>query len=239
MDNSVYIMLSRQTALFREMAVRANNVANSATTGFMAEDVLYNPYSVQDGRGKKMDFANDVATFRRTEPGSFKVTGAPLDIAIKGQGYLVVDTPAGQRYTRAGSLQMNGEGQLTTAQGYPVLDIGNQPIVFNPEDKQITIGEAGNISVDGQERARLNVVKFANDLALERVSGTLFKSAQPPESAPEALVQQGMLEGSNVNAVTEITRVIDVSRSTASTGKFIEAMYDLQRRTGRVLTGTS
>lgn len=239
MDNSIYIMLSRQTALFREMTVRATNIANSDTAGFQAQDVLATPFAVPDGKGKKMDFTNDVSTFRRTEQGGFKITGGPLDVAIKGKGYFSIETPLGTRYTRAGNFTIDGEGTLITASGYPVLDTSGQRIQFQQEDDTITIGERGNISVNGQERGVLGVTEFDNEQKLRPVGNTFFRADEAGRASETALIQQGTVETSNVSPVSEITRVISVSRSVNSTAKFIETMYDLQRKAGKALATSS
>lgn len=230
MDNSVYIALSRQLALFRDMEVTATNVANANTTGYQAAHVLFNSYLVDDGKQKNMAFANDIATYRDISQGSFQSTGNSLDMAISGPGYFMVETPLGERYTRAGNFQIDGNGELVSTEGYPVLDSNRQRIAFTPEDGQVTVGEVGNISVNGEERATLAVVQFDNPQLLERVGDRLFTTDAEPTPSPTSRVLQGTLEGSNVQGVMELTHVIDVSRGVASTAKFIETMYDLERK---------
>lgn len=168
-----------------------------------------------------------------------KHTGNPLDVAIAGPGYFVVQTPLGERYTRAGNFQIDAEGTLVTNEGNPVLDQGGQPITFEPEDRDIRIGEAGNIMVDGAERATLGVVEFSNPQVLERMNSTLFRSDAEPASAETSRVLHGVLEGSNVQPVMELTRMIQVSRAVASTSKFIEVNYDLQRKASNTLAQPS
>src|SRR4051812_9350277 len=107
MDNNIYIMLSRQMTLFRDMDVTANNIANTNTTGYSAEHILFSSYLTKDvnrGDRNSMAFAHDVSTYRDTESGPMKVTGNDLDMAIQGDGYFTVETPLGTRYTRAGNF---------------------------------------------------------------------------------------------------------------------------------------
>lgn len=230
MDNGIYIALSRQMGLFREMDVTANNIANADTTGYTAEKMMFEDYLVKGGEGPKLAFVNDVASYRDTREGAMKVTGNPLDVAIQGPGYFMVQTPLGERYTRAGNFQIDVDGTLVTPDGYPVLDDAGQPIIFAPEDQEITIGEAGNLKVNGEERGNLGVVEFDNPQMLERLNSTLFRSDIPGNPPAESRVLHGVLEGSNVQPVLELTRMIQVSRSVGSTQKLIESQYELQRK---------
>ena len=87
--------------------------------------------------------------------GAAEPTKNPLDVAIDGKGFLVVQTPGGERYTRDGGLQINSQGQLVTAAGNPVLGTSG-PIVFQPTDKEISIAADGSVSVlEGNSRHRL------------------------------------------------------------------------------------
>jgi flagellar basal-body rod protein FlgF len=238
MDNAIYIALSRQVALFRDMAVTANNIANVNTTGYTGETMMFTDYLVDDGNRHKMAFAHDIATYRDTRPGPIQSTGNPLDMAIVGNAYFQVQTPQGVRYTKAGNFQMDGQGMMMTAEGYPVLDAAGQPVIFPEETTDIEVGESGAVKVNGEELTQLGVVSFPNEQVLERLAGSLFKAdgqAQPAVEE-EYKIAQGVLEGSNVNAVIEMTKMIETSRGVSSTAKFIEVMYDLQRRTSNILT---
>lgn len=233
MDNSIYITLSRQLALFRDMDVTSNNIANTNTTGFNAEHMLFNAYLTKDVSQRKenpMAFDYDIATYRDITGGPIHATGNQLDLAIQGNGFFSVDTPLGKRYTRAGNFQVDGNGTLVTAEGNAVFDTNGQRITFPPEAENIKIGEAGNVSVNGEEFTNIAIYQFENPQLLERLNGALFRSEIDPQIATQAKVVQGALEGSNVQSVVELTHMIDVSRSVASTAKFIETMYDMQRK---------
>src|SRR5690606_27773255 len=113
---------------------------------------------------------------------------------------------------------------------HPVLNEGGQPIVFEPEDDKITIGEAGDMVINGEQRDRLGVMEFANPQMLERVGQTMFKSDVPGQPPLESRVLHGVLEGSNVKPVAELTHMISVSRGVGSTAKLIDAQYELGRK---------
>jgi len=233
MDNSIYITLTRELALFRDMDITANNIANTNTTGYSSEHLLFNTYVTKDinqGNQNPMAFATDIASYRDTTGGSLTVTNNDLDVAIQGDGYFIVDTPLGQRYTRAGNFQIDGTGTLTTPEGYPVEDNSGQHIVLPENTKTIQIGGAGNLKVNGEDFATINVVQFDNQQLLERLNGKLFKSKIAGQPAQNFTVAQGMLESSNVQPVGEMTHMITLSHNVADTDKFIEVIYDLERK---------
>src|SRR5271169_1964458 len=150
MDNAVLVGLSRQMALGRELDVVANNIANINTTGYKADGSLFEEFlssaARADQTGSSVSFVQDRGTWHDLSPGPIERTGNPLDVAINGNAFLVVQTPSGDRYTRNGSLQISATGQLVTSDGNPVAgDAG--PITFQPNDNQVSISRDGTISV--------------------------------------------------------------------------------------------
>src|SRR3982751_3671823 len=153
MENSLLVGLSRQMVLERQMDVVANNVANVNTNGYKADKSLFQEYlrtgAREDnfiGSDRAVSFVLDRGSYRDFTQGPAEQTKNPLDVAIDGGGFLVVQTAAGERYTRDGGLQINNQGQLVTAAGNPVL--GNSgPIVFQPTDKEVSIASDGNVTV--------------------------------------------------------------------------------------------
>src|SRR4051812_43163881 len=145
MHNALLVGLSRQMVLERQMDVVANNVANVNTSGYKADKSLFEEFlnsgAHEDnfvGRDRRVSYVQDRGTFKDFAQGAAEQTKNPLDVAIDGGGFLVVQTPAGERYTRDGALQIDNQGRLVTAVGNPVL--GNSgPIVFQPTDKQVNI----------------------------------------------------------------------------------------------------
>lgn len=239
MDNSVYITLSRQLALFRDMDTTANNIANANTVGYSSEHLMFHSFLTKDmnqGVRNPMTFANDISSYRNTQTGPIGATGNPLDIAIQGHGYFSVETPLGARYTRAGNFQLDSNGFLTTVEGFPVLDNTGQRISFPEDTETIEVGEVGNIKVNGEDFAILGVVTFENEQLLEQTSSGFYKSEVEPLPSETARVLQGALERSNVQPVKELVHMIDVSRGVGSTARFIEIIYDLQRKAANAWT---
>lgn len=239
MDNSVYISLSRELAVFRDMAATANNLANVDTPGYNAEKVMFTDYLVDDGNRHKMAFAQDIASYRDTSNGPMKVTGNPFDLAINGPGYFIVETPLGERYTKAGNFTVGPEGVLMTPTGNPVLDNGGETIIMENTDRNITVGENGIVSAKNpfggiEERGQVGLVEFEDEQAMDRLDSQLYKTDQQPLEPINSRILQGTLESANVSAVTELVRMTELSRATSGTAKFIEVMYDLQRKTTNV-----
>jgi flagellar basal-body rod protein FlgF len=234
MDNSVYIALSRQLAEFRDMAITSNNLANANTIGYDSEHVKFSSYVMRDinkGDRNPMAFADDITSYVNTSMGPLQTTGNDLDLAIQGDGYFTVETPLGIRYTRSGNFQIAGDGTIVTPDGYPVLNAGGQRIVLPEDIRVIEVGEAGNMKVDGEDFGILGIAQFPNPQLLERLGSNLFKSDVLPQQATDTRVLQGTLEGSNVQPILEMTHMLDVSRSVEATAKFIEIVYDLERKT--------
>lgn len=227
METTGYIALSRQATLRREMDVIANNLANMNTTGYKGQKMMFVQHLVRskggDGLiGPKLAYVRDVATVRDYSPGHLQQTNNPLDVAINGEGFFSVQTPQGVRYTRAGRFSLDATGQMTTADGYPVLSEGGQPFTFGPQDTDITISRDGTVATNNGPLGRLSVVTFENQHKLKEVAGGLYDTDQEARPAERPDVTQYMLEGSNVEPILEITRMIEVNRSYTSVKSLID-----------------
>lgn len=234
-ENVTYIALSQQLALTRQLAVIANNVANMSTTAFKSERVLFEEFLVKTDEGHKLSFVQDVAVARDLQEGEMKPTGNPLDLALSGRGYLVVETPEGPRYTRNGHFRLSSEGQLVTQDGFPVLDEQNRPIEIRATDKPITISPEGTITLGDGEAVKLRIVSFENEYKLRPVGSGLYETKEPPQPPTRVAVLQGMLESSNVEPILEITQMIQLSRTYEATQRLLESGNDLSLRTIRRL----
>lgn len=218
MENTLMIALSHQAALRRRMDVIANNIANMNTTGFKSEQPLFAEHVVHnrgDDRvaGDTLSFVLDQATLRDTSAGGLEATGNALDIAIRGEGFFAVETPAGEQYTRNGRFRLSPSGQLVTEHGHPVLGQGGEPIVLGPADSEIVVSKNGVISSTRGEIGQLRVVDFEDQQRLMMVAGGLMMADTPATEVAFPEVEQGMIETSNVEAIREMTRMIEVHRS--------------------------
>lgn len=241
MQNTLLIGLSRQVTLERQMDVIANNVANVNTNGFKADRSVFQEYlangaredNFMSGRDRRLSHVMDRATFRDYAQGSFEPTKNPLDVAIDGTGFFVVQTPQGERYTRDGSFQINNQGQLVNSSGYPVMG-SSGPIQFQQTDKQINIAQDGNVTViEGTARidsvrGKLRMVRFANPQALQKEGANLFSGTGGVQDIA-SVVRQGFVEKSNVNSVLEMSRLIEVNRTYSHIATLLQQQHDLHR----------
>ncbi|MGE0254104.1 MAG: flagellar basal-body rod protein FlgF [Alphaproteobacteria bacterium] len=235
MSMSTLVSLSHQMALKNQMDVIANNIANMSTPGFQGERPLFSQYLARSG-GASVSFVQDGGILRDTRPGPLAHTGNNLDLGINGEGYFVVESEGERLYTRNGSFRLDGSGRLTTATGDLVMSDSNQPIVFAPDEVDIQIGRDGTVSTENGAVGRIRLVTFADQQKLQKAGDTLLKTDEAPIEAANAEIAQGMLEGSNVQSVIEMTRMIDVLRSFQKAAKMIDSDSELGSRAIKTLT---
>ncbi len=236
MENALLIGLSRQTALLRQMDIIANNLANSETAGYKGEKPLFEEYLSKNaiitnvpGVSAKVSMVQDRGLLRDFSEGGMVATQNPFDVAINGKGWLVVDTPDGERYTRNGQLTRNDEGLLVNSSGYPVLSTAGT-ITIAADEVNVTISADGSVSTSAGEKGKLRIVNFDNENQLKKQGGTLFSSEEPSIPAEKYRIVQGVVERSNVKPILELTEMINVMRSYISTSKLNEKLDELKRR---------
>ena len=239
MDNTSYIALSRQIALQRQMNVVANNLANTTTTGYKGERMLFETVLQQAGQPRQVAYVQDLAVMRDTSDGPLVDTGNPLDLAIVGDGFLTVRTPDGDRYTRAGHFGLNPQGEIVNTSGHPLLDEGNGPIVVPSNDPTVTISPDGTVSNRSGVLGRLRLAAFPNDAVLRIEGAGLYVSDTPPEGAATGRLLQGSLENSNVQGILEMTRMMEVVRAFEGTQRLIDTHHELARKAIERLGGGS
>lgn len=212
MENTGYITITRQSGLAREMQVVANNIANAATTGFRAEGVIFSEYIQPVENGKSLSMGQGNVRNTSFVQGGLSQTGGTYDLAIEGDGYFLIQTPAGERLTRAGAFSPNAEGELVTYDGYPVLDAGGAP-VFVPPNASIAVSADGTLSADGNPLGQIGLVQPTDAKDMIREDGVMFRADSGFEPAENARVLQGFVEQSNVNPIGELARMIEVQRA--------------------------
>ena len=244
MENYSLVGLSRQIALSRELDVVANNIANINTTGYKSNSTVFHEFLMPGvranqfrGGDRSVSFVQDRATWTDFTQGAVQPTGNPLDVAISGNAFLTVQTPRGERYTRNGALQINSQGQLVTSEGLQVIGT-NGPIVFQPNDRDISIGIDGTISVrEGQnttdaQRGKLKLASFAAPRLLQKDGTSTYMApagVTPREPSPDAKVTQGAIEKSNVQSVIEMTRMVEITRTYTQIAQILQNQSDMRR----------
>jgi len=231
MTNTNYIILSRQSALSRELNSVANNVANANTQGYRREGALFSEYIRALGENSPSVSQTRLGGhFFDASPGDLVQTGAPFDLAINGRGYFLIETRNGERLTRAGAFSLNAEGEIVTVDGDRVLGESGSPIAVPPEAGQIVIANDGTISGDGVPIGKIGVVTAA-PTTLAREGANLFFASEGYEPVDIVKVSQGFVEGSNVNAVTEISRLIELQRAYELGQQLLQDENDRVKRT--------
>ena len=219
MENTLYIALSRQTGLWNQLDMVANNLANVNTTGYKGLQPHFTEYLSKSKTDEhliddRLAFVHDFGIVRNFTEGAFSATGNPFDLAIHGQSYFVVETPEGIRYTRNGQLKINDDGLLVTASNYPILDDRNQPIFISPEEKKFFVTRDGTVSTENGPIATLQTVEFADQQKLRTTHSGLYRNVENnPMTVVRPSLEQGMIEKSNVNAVVEMTNMIKLQRA--------------------------
>lgn len=244
MQNTLLIGLSRQVAFTRELDVVANNIANINTSGFKHNGAVFEEFigkTAREGRLSRRDaqvsFVRDRATWVDMSQGAMERTGNPLDVAVDGKGFIAVQTPNGERFTRNGAFQINAAGELVTSEGFQVLGESG-PIKMQPKDRDIKISADGTISVrEGAnanteaQRGKLRLTSFDNPGLLKKEGSSTYSA--PANVSPVAdgtsRFVQGSIEKSNVNSVLEMTRMIEVTRSYTQVATLLQQQADMQR----------
>jgi len=234
MENAQLISLSRQIALQRQMDVVANNMANINTAGYKNVDILFEEYVMPVARHKDfkaldqpLSFTQDWATIDNFAAGSIELTGNDLDMAIQGEGFFVIQTPGGERYTKNGSFQLNQRGELVTSEGFNVLADGGF-LTFAPEETGIVVTKDGRVSTSLGEKGILRIAEFDDPQSLKREGDTTFSGENPIFDNASHLVHKA-LERSNVSGVSEMTEMIRVTRAYTSMANLQQKQDELRR----------
>lgn len=233
MENAQLISLSRQIALQRQMDVVANNMANINTTGFKAESLLFEDYLMPvardndfGGTDRTLHYTQDWSSMHNMTNGAIQSTGNPLDLALNGPGFLSVDTPAGERYTRSGALQIDLNGTLVDVNGNAVLS-DSGPITFDANDADISIGADGSVMTSNGTKGRLKVSEFADPQVLSR-QGDNYYAGPAGTAATSTSVVQGSIERSNVSGVTTMADMIRIERAYQNLANMMQRQDELR-----------
>lgn len=212
MSDAVVATLARQQGLMKEMQVVANNLANASTTGFKTDRAIFAEFLVSAGGDAPSISMGGLAGHAfELGQGDMKFTGGTFDVAIQGDGFFMLETEQGQRLTRAGHFQLAPGGALVDPTGAQVLNAGGGPITIPEGAANIAISPDGSISADGVLVDRIGVMRAEGEL--QRDSDTRFIAPEGTVAIEEPSVLQGALEQSNVSAVLEVARMIEVQRA--------------------------
>ncbi|MDR3535129.1 MAG: flagellar basal-body rod protein FlgF [Acetobacteraceae bacterium] len=229
MENPGYIALSRMVAQQRALDVRASNIANADTPGFKAESVMFSDYLVQQ-KGLSMppgsravQMVQDRATWRDPQQGQMVKTGNTLDLALRSDGLFAVQTPRGQRYTRAGRFSLSPSGQIVDMGGNTLLGTDGRPIIVPPDSTNLTVASDGTISTDDGPIGKFRIVQFDDQQSMQAEGNLLLNTSQPARAMAQPDVVQGAVEGANVQPITQLTQMMSETRDFEFASQFIDA----------------
>jgi flagellar basal-body rod protein FlgF len=218
MQSGLYVGISSQIALERRLNTIADNMANMNTVGFRATEVKFDEVlsKTHNDLNAKVAFVTQGNDYLSTKSGALEQTGNPLDFAVKGDAWFQLDTPAGKVLTKDGRFTMKETGELVSSRGYPVLDAGGAPIQLNRTGGPPEVGADGHIMQDGRQVATLGVytADISKGYLRAENSGVIpVDPARPVVDSISVGVAQGYLEQSNVNALSQMTQLIQVNRA--------------------------
>lgn len=232
MEQGIYTAASGAIAMEDRLEVISNNLANVNTSGFKKDAIVFEEFSrfldtasLYPGQYRTTPVDVRVGGYYiDSSPGPYVKTGNPLDVAVMGEGFFVVNTEDGPRYTRSGSFQISSDGVLVNLNGFAVQGEGGDISIGSGE---VVIDSHGGLSVDGAVADTLQIVDIPQE-ALTRDGNGLFslKDGYSPESVDSPTVSQGSLEASNVDPIKEMVALITVQRAYESFQKVIRTVQD-------------
>ena len=233
MDNTNYIALSRQMALWKQMDVVSNNMANMNTSGYKGDEAVFTSYLAKTENaakgivGNPLYFTQDYGTYKYFAEGMIAHTGNALDVAIKGNAFFAVETPEGEKYTRKGQFSLNADGAIVTKDGYPLLSETGTPFFIAPNENEITITASGEVLTENGSLGRMRLASFADNQKLLKIADTMFENTEGNSmeyNNGSYQVVQKSIEKSNVEPIAEMTKLINLQRSY----EYVQQMIDTE-----------
>jgi len=225
MNTAMYKAVSGSVAQMRRLEVAMQNLANMNTSGFKGQRVAFGELLAASEQGEDRAGGLVAIAEQRTDftQGELQQTGNQFDLAIDGEGFFVIATPRGPRYTRQGTFTLSSDGTVVNSFGEPVLGDGG-PIRIAGKKMEVT--PEGIVRSEEGEAGRLQVVRFADPLTLTKEGRGLYRAPDgaQPQPAGEVRVLQGSIEQSNVNAVDAMVGLIAIHRQFEAYGKALQMM---------------
>jgi flagellar basal-body rod protein FlgF len=232
MIRGLYSLASAMDVSASNHEVVADNLAHANSPGFRRQGLQFESFDAPSSSasgpvpGERVSRVRSGGAYTQFDSGPLQQTGNPLDVALSGNGFFVLQGPQGPLYSRNGALELGPGNQLRTRSGLPVL-AGGGPVTIPENAVNIQIGHDGTISADGTPLAKLDVVTIDRPESLRRAGDTAFQGGNPQPAAPGAVtVEQGFREGSNVNVVNEMVSMMLGMRHYEAAEKTLKAISD-------------
>lgn len=215
MQSNFYVGMSGQIAIEKRMQTIASNVANMNTAGYRADGVTFDTVLSNTG-DTPVAFATEGQSYISRRSGDLTKTDNPLDVAVQGDAWLGIKTPTGIAYTHDGRLKIGPSGEVTTLTDHPILDAGGSAMLLDPSAGPPTISQDGMITQNGRQVGAIGLFSIDPTAKLTRTgtSGVIpDKAATPVLDFTSTGMVQGFVEGSNVNPITELSKLIEIQHS--------------------------
>ncbi|MAP18036.1 MAG: flagellar basal-body rod protein FlgF [Aurantimonas sp.] len=225
METALPVALSAQLAMSKRLDTIAHNVANSRTTGFRAEEIKFEEL-ISLSAPEPVSFASEGTTYFSTRSGEMTQTGNPLDMAVDGDAFFAFQGPNGPVYTRDGRMRINAQGMVETISGYPLVDVGGAPLQVDPNAGPVTITRDGMITQNGAQAEAVGLFQLPAGAKLTRFENSGLipdRAAVPIVEFADVGVLQGFQEGSNVNPMLEISRLISLQRAFENASNLVQS----------------
>lgn len=228
MATGSFVALSGQLALDARLSTIANNIANARTVGYRANGVNFNPL-VSNTQDFDTVFASTGKNHVNMSAGGFTRTGNPLDVAVHGDGFLAYTGPNGTYYSKDGRLTMTETGELVNVLGQPVQDVGGSAITVNPNGGKIDISNDGGVYQGGQRVGQIGLFAINLNSGYTRVEGSglvpVAQAEQLTDFSNNSVVQ-GFIEEANVNPITEMVKLIQVTRAFEAASTYADKVLE-------------
>ena len=238
MDRAAYLTMAGAKASLQRQEVLSHNLANASTNGFRAELTAFRAVPVRGDGASTRVFALESTPGYNPEPGPVQATGRNLDVAMQGKAWLAVQALDGtEAYTRAGALDVNTEGLLVTKNGLTVVGAGG-PITV-PANAEVLVATDGTVSAkvaNGKPQTLGKLKLVTPEAPLTRGDDGLFRAADELPADPNARVQDGALEGSNVSPVESMVAMIAAARQFEQQMKLIQAAQEKEQQATKLLS---
>ncbi len=235
MDQAAITAASGLHARMQALDLLSNNLANSATGGYKLDREFYSLFSSDEITGLETEGQPSQLPFVKGQwtdftQGTLTPTGNPLDLALDGPGFFVVNGQSGPLYTRNGSFQISSSGILTTPDGHVVATMDGQPIQTQSQSR-LQIANDGTVTQDGQTLGQLKIVDFPNKINLAKQGNSYFVNNDPKvlPATSDASITQSRIEQSNVAPAESAVRLVDVMRQFEMLQKAINITTDMNK----------
>lgn len=242
MNSGIYPAVSGSLAAMRRLDVISNNLANINTPGYKKDKMSFEGLLASNTNPPKVPQGTTADPILQKEniyidysSGPTSQSGNPLDLALDGDGFFAVTTPDGTAYTRQGNFRTSANGTLVTADGYPVQGVGGAAISI--KGSHVEIDTKGGVTVDGTQAGTISVVDFAQPYNMTKIGSALFVAADPQVTPQvgKAQIQQGHIEGSNVESISEMVQLIETNRYFETCSKVIKGFDDIAAKAANEL----